>query len=175
VLIQELEEQVKMDLVSVHYQNAKVYGTMPPQPSTVETRHASSPSIQSNPNKKYKLFSQDQINEIVKIVNNDPQMQELGTKTSMNMDLAVCLQETGDIHSFKFQNGKIVETGHDANAEFLITANENIWRAVFNREIDPFVATTQKKMTLRGDFARISKWYAPCSRIFQLWTNVPVE
>ena len=59
-------------------------------------------------------------------------------------------------------------------AEFLITANESIWRAVFNREIDPFVATTQKKMNLRGDFARISKWYAPCSRIFQLWTQVPV-
>ena len=23
--------------------------------------------------------------------------------------------------------------------------------------------------------ARISKWYAPCSRIFQLWAEVPVE
>ena len=44
----------------------------------------------------------------------------------------------------------------------------NIWRAVFNREIDPFVATTQKKMNLRGDFAKISKWYSPCSRIFEL-------
>jgi putative sterol carrier protein len=102
-------------------------------------------------------------------------MQELGTKTAMNMDLAVCMQETGDIHSFKFENGRITKTGKDDKAEFLITANENIWRAVFNREIDPFVATTQKKMNLRGDFARISKWYAPCSRIFQLWTKVPVE
>ena len=93
----------------------------------------------------------------------------------MNMDLAVCLQETGDTYSFKFKNGRITETGTDAGAEFLITANESIWRSVFNREIDPFVATTQKKMNLRGDFARISKWYAPCSRIFQLWTQVPVE
>ncbi len=102
-------------------------------------------------------------------------MQELGAKTAMNMDLAVCLQETGDVYSFKFENGRIIKTGQDAQAEFLITANEAIWRAVFNREIDPFVATTQKKMNLRGDFARISKWYAPCSRIFQLWANVPVE
>ena len=68
-----------------------------------------------------------------------------------------------------------METGKDADAEFLITANEAIWRAVFNRQIDPFVATTQKKMSLRGDYARISKWYAPCSRIFQLWAQVPVE
>ena len=125
--------------------------------------------------KKYKLFSKEQIEEIVRIINSDTQMQELGQKTVMNMDLAVCLQETGAIYSFKFENGRIVKTSNDAQAEFLITANETIWRAVFNREIDPFVATTQKKMNLRGDFARISKWYAPCSRIFQLWTQVPVE
>jgi L-fuculose-phosphate aldolase len=166
VLIQELEEQIKMDMVSVHYQkmtNPTPTGGLVPQ--------ANNPASV----KKYKLFSKDQIEEIVRLVNSDPQMQELGSKTAMNMDLAVCLQETGDIYSFKFENGRIIKTGQDAQAEFLITANESIWRAVFNREIDPFVATTQKKMNLRGDFARISKWYAPCSRIFQLWTKVPVE
>ncbi len=158
VLIQELEEQVKMDLVSVHYKGTHTV-TQFQEPSA----------------KKYKLFSGDQIKEIVRLVNSDAQMQELGSKTAMNMDLAVCLQETGDVYSFKFHNGQITETGKDTNAEFLITANQDIWRAVFNREIDPFVATTQKKMNLRGDFARISKWYAPCSRIFQLWAQVPVE
>jgi len=145
-----------------------------PLSSRDQVRSVSS-SANLTPTKKYKLFSKDQIAEIVRLVNGDAQMQELGSKTAMNMDLAVCLQETGDIYSFKFENGRIVKTGQDAEAEFLITANESIWRAVFNREIDPFVATTQKKMNLRGDFARISKWYAPCSRIFQLWTQVPVE
>src|ERR1043165_9979495 len=66
-------------------------------------------------------------------------------------------------------------TKNEIGVIFFIMANAAIWRAVFNREIDPFVATTQKKMNLRGDFARISKWYAPCSRIFQLWSQVPVE
>jgi hypothetical protein len=164
VLIQELEEQVKMDFVSQHYlkSQSKVSDT----PSSTHTGGAV---------KKYKLFSKEQIEEIVRLVNGDAQMQELGHKTAMNMDLAVRMQETGDIYSFKFENGRIIQTGKDAQAEFLITANESIWRAVFNREIDPFVATTQKKMHLQGDFARISKWYAPCSRIFQLWTKVPVE
>ncbi len=161
VLIQELEEQVKMDLVDIHYR------------SNAST--ASVSKLTTNTSKKYKLFSKEQIDEIVKIVNQDAQMKELGNKTSMNLDLAVCLQETGDVYSFSFKNGQITATGKDANAEFLITANEEIWRAVFNRQIDPFVATTQKKMSLRGDFARISKWYAPCSRIFQLWAEVPVE
>ncbi|MBI4309414.1 MAG: class II aldolase/adducin family protein [Candidatus Omnitrophica bacterium] len=160
VLIQELEEQVKMDLVNVHYMQG------PTGPAPAAPRPSS---------RKYKLFSKEQIEEIVRLVNSDAQMQELGSKTAMNMDLAVCLQETGDTYSFKFRNGKITETGRDGNAEFLITANDAIWRAVFNRQIDPFVATTQKKMNLRGDFARISKWYAPCSRIFQLWAQVPVE
>ena len=102
-------------------------------------------------------------------------MKDLGEKTKMTMDLAVKLNETGRTYSFRFENGRITNVGHDDNAEFLITAPENVWRAVFNREIDPFVATTQKKMNLRGDFAKISKWYAPCSRVFELWHEVPVE
>ena len=108
-------------------------------------------------------------------MNADAQMAELGEKTRMTMDLAVQLNETGQVHSFSFQNGRIAGVGHDADAEFLISAPEGVWRAVFKRQIDPFVATTQKKMHLRGDFAKISKWYAPCSRIFELWQRVPVE
>ena len=176
VLIQELEEQLKMDFVAAHYQRVAEGGASPSRLPSNGALNVKAP--QGNPLtqvRKYKLFSSEQIEEIVRLVNGDAQMQELGKKTAMNMDLAVCLQETGEIYSFKFENGRITKTGHDAQAEFLITANESIWRAVFNREIDPFVATTQKKMSLRGDFARISKWYAPCSRIFQLWTEVPVE
>jgi len=187
VLIQELEEQVKMDLVAVHYlkKDLSFPNAFGPQAGHSQSFVGNQGEAMSGPPtkvfggdkemKKYKLFSPEQIQEIVRLVNSDLQMQELGKKTAMNMDLAVCLQETGDIYSFKFENGRITKTGQDAQAEFLITAHESIWRAVFNREIDPFVATTQKKMDLRGDFARISKWYAPCSRIFQLWTEVPVE
>lgn len=163
VFIQELEEQVKMDLVSQQYGGTRTEHTA----YTLPEHHEAS--------KKYKLFSKEQIDEIVKVVNKDVQMQELGTKTAMNMSLAVVLDETKQAHRFTFENGRIKETAQDTNAEFVINAPENIWRAVFKREIDPFVATTQKKMTLKGDFARISKWYAPCSRIFQLWTQVPVE
>jgi putative sterol carrier protein len=89
--------------------------------------------------------------------------------------LAIQLDETGETYKFSFANGKIEKVSNNSDAEFLITAPENVWRAVFNREIDPFVATTQKKMNLKGDFAKISKWYAPCNRIFELWGNVPIE
>lgn len=163
--IQALEEAVKTETI------AKVHS---PQ-STVHKASGPTTVDRGQPNKKYKLFSQDQINEIVKVVNEDAKLAEMGEKTNMTMDLAVKLNETGQTYSFVFQKGKIAKVGNDENVEFLITAPETVWRAVFNREIDPFVATTQKKMNLRGDFAKISKWYAPCSRVFELWQRVPVE
>ena len=164
LLIQAIEEAVKTDAISRLYSHQ----------SPVTSHQTAGDRRLGAGDKKYKLFSQEQIDDIVKLVNEDNQMKELGEKTKMTMDLAVKLNETGQTYSFRFENGRITDVGHDDNAEFLITAPENVWRAVFNREIDPFVATTQKKMNLRGDFAKISKWYAPCSRLFELWQYVPV-
>lgn len=162
VLIQALEEGIKTEAVARLFSS---HEALPVQ----KTKEGVSVS------KKYKLFSSEQIDEIVKIVNADNQMKELGEKTNMTMDLAVKMQETGQAYCFSFRKGNIDKIEASENAEFLITAPESVWRAVFNREIDPFVATTQKKMHLKGDFAKISKWYAPCSRVFELWRQVPVE
>ena len=185
LLIQALEEAVKTEAISrlcgshlrrsdvtseVGVPTSEQIGTSGQSPVTSHQKEDKKQSAV----KRYQLFSQEQINDIVKLVNDDVQMKELGEKTKMTMDLAVKLNETGQTYSFRFENGRITDVGHDDNAEFLITAPENVWRAVFNREIDPFVATTQKKMNLRGDFAKISKWYAPCSRLFELWQYVPV-
>ncbi len=167
LLIQALEEAVKIDVFSRLYEKNNPFVGAGSEPARTDLQRAES--------KKYKLFSQEQVDEIVRLVNSDPQLKELGEKTKMTMDLAVQLNETGTVHSFSFENGNIRRVGKDPNVEFLISAPENIWRSVFNREIDPFVATTQKKMNLRGDFAKISKWYAPCSRVFELWQKVPVE
>ncbi len=171
LLIQGLEEAAKIEALSRLYES-----TLSPSGKTVKPKRTSkTASGGKNSSKKYKLFSEEQIKEIVRLVNADEQLKELGQKTKMTMDLAVRLNETGNTYSFQFENGRIVKTGNDENVEFLISAPETVWRQVFNREIDPFVATTQKKMNLRGDFAKISKWYAPCSRLFQLWELVPVE
>ncbi|MCX5681455.1 MAG: SCP2 sterol-binding domain-containing protein, partial [Candidatus Omnitrophica bacterium] len=125
--------------------------------------------------KKYKLFSKEQIDEIVRLVNSDEQLKKLGENTNMTMQLAVKLDETAQSYCFEFEKGRIKNTRNGDNAEFVVSAPEKVWRAVFAREIDPFVATTQKKMILKGDFGKISKWYAPCSRLFELWSQVSVE
>ena len=172
LLVQCLEDALKTEAISLIYRLGS--GAPAKRPAAKKNEIGKSPAS-GKPAKKYKLFSKEQIDEIVKIVNRDDQLKELGEKTNMTMDLAVQLNETSEVYSFSFERGRITNVGKDQNAEFLITAPEKIWRAVFNREIDPFVATTQKKMNLRGDFAKISKWYAPCSRIFELWAQVPVE
>ncbi len=163
LLLQSLEEAIKMDAISRLYatsQGHKVTG---------------SPEKRATEEKKFKLFSREQIDRIVELVNADGQIKDLGAKTQMTMDLAVKIEETGQVYRFSFEQGKIAAVNEDDQAEFVITAKEAVWRSVFNREVDPFVATTQKKMDLKGDFAKISKWYAPCSRIFELWQMVPVE
>lgn len=162
-LIQNLEDAIKVDAISRLYQMGEI------------AKDKKKDARESENKRTYKLFSQEQMEDIVALVNNDEQMKNLGEKTQMTMDLAIQLEETGQVYSFQFVKGEIIKMGHDANAEFLITASEKVWRAVFNQEIDPFVATTQKKMILKGDFAKISKWYAPCSRVFELWQKVPVQ
>jgi L-fuculose-phosphate aldolase len=164
LLIQALEEAVKIETLSRLFKKEE---------SCVNAGGSAQSSSVNQ--KKYKLFSEEQISQIVSIVNEDAALKELGEKTNMTMDLAVQMNETGQVYSFQFERGHIKNVGKDPNVEFLITAPESVWRSVFNREIDPFVATTQKKMHLKGDFAKISKWYAPCSRVFELWQRVPVE
>ncbi|MCD4781373.1 MAG: class II aldolase/adducin family protein [Candidatus Omnitrophica bacterium] len=166
LLVQALEEAIKVEMVS------RLFSTN--NGSNVQTFVASDDERKST-SKKYKMFSAQQMQEIVRIVNADEQMKTLGAKTQMVMELAIKMDETGELYSFQFDHGMIKNVGQNADAEFLVSAPQSVWRAVFNREVDPFVATTQKKMQLRGDFARISKWYAPCNRVFELWTRVPIE
>ncbi|MDP2940348.1 MAG: class II aldolase/adducin family protein [Candidatus Omnitrophota bacterium] len=126
-------------------------------------------------NKKFKIFSREQIDYIVKLANEDKQLEELGKSTVLTTNLAVKMDETGQVYSFQFENGKIVKIGNAEQVEFLISGPKQVWQQIFNRELDPFVATTQKKLKLKGDFAKISQWYVPFSRLFELWQNVPVE
>lgn len=170
LLIQSLEEAVKVECYS------RLFRIGLGQEARLENEaRLSTQGGPGSSQKRYVMFSKEHIDEIVKAVNADESLRGLGEKTDMTMELAVRLNETGQVYSFQFERGRIVNVGHNSDAEFLISAPAKVWSAVFCRQIDPFVATTQKKMHLKGDFARISRWYAPCSRIFELWQQVPVE
>lgn len=164
-LIQMLEEAVKIAFIKDFYtqKTETRVAEVISEPVVVET-------------KKYKLFSPEQIEEIVNVVNHDAKFKQLASESALKTKLAVVLEEDGAAYCFDFADGKIKGFSNSTeNAEFVITGKMQYWKAIFNRELDPFVATTQKKLKLKGDFAKISRWYVPFNRLFDLWKTVPVE
>lgn len=124
----------------------------------------------------FKIFSKEQIGAIVDLVNADAAFKQLAIETALETKLAVVQDETQTAYCFHFSAGgiKFFTTSVD-EAEFVISGKSDYWRAIFNRQLDPFAATTQKKLKLKGDFAKISRWYVPFNRLFDLWTKVAVE
>ncbi|MDP3142596.1 MAG: SCP2 sterol-binding domain-containing protein [Candidatus Omnitrophota bacterium] len=120
---------------------------------------------------KLQLFSDEQIKNIVGLVNHDPQIEKLGKELKVTLSMAFKMDETGEAHCFNFKDGKIIAVAKGENAEFIISGPEKVWQQIFNRKIDPFVATSQNKLKLKGNFIKLSRWYAPFSRIFELWSQ----
>lgn len=126
--------------------------------------------------KRYPLFSQEHLEAIVALINGDAELTRRGRATALNTRLAIKLDDNGQVFQFNMEEGKIVQMLPQENqAEFLISGPSRHWRAVFNGEINPFTAQTQGKLKLRGDLGKLSKWYSPFARIFELWKEVPVE
>jgi L-fuculose-phosphate aldolase len=126
---------------------------------------------------RHPVFSKEHIERTVALVNQDEEAQRLGKSTHLTVNYAIKLLETDQIYNFHFQEGKIVEVTHDdEDANFLLTGRRQQWIAVFNGLVDPFAATTQKKLRLqKGHIGDLSKWYPPFYRIFKLWRHAPVQ
>jgi putative sterol carrier protein len=109
-------------------------------------------------------------------INRDGEAQRLGKESHLTVRYAIKLLDTGQLYNFHFQEGEIVKVTNDEDAEFVIAGRRQQWVAVFNGLLDPFAATTQKKLKLqKGSIGDLSKWYPPFYRIFALWKETPVE
>lgn len=159
------EEAAKMSYLALTLKN---------EPAAVRTRTENRPAGQS---KTYPVFSDDHINAMVDIINNDEEAQRLGKSTQLTVNYAIKLIEENKVCNMHFVDGKIVEvTDTEEGADFVNAGRRKQWVAVFNGLIDPFVATTQKKLRLqKGHIGDLSKWYPPFYRIFDLWKQTPVE
>lgn len=162
--IEYLEEAAKANLLIR-------FSSRPQQLSPAEEK--SSPKEKE---KRYKMFSPQHMNRIVELINCNEDISRLGRQLEMTTNLAVKLDETEEVYNFHFVDGRIKEVSRSQeSAEFVISGPEKYWRMIFNRQLDPFAATTQKKLKLVGDFGKISRWYVPCTKIFQIWKEVPIE
>lgn len=161
-LIQMLEEAVKVHAVAQLYSKEE---KISPRSAAAEEAVA-----------HYEMFSDEHINAIVDLVNKNEDFLKQAKAFALKTKLAVKMDETGKTFCFSFDDGKIVDVSHsEKDAEFVISGSGQNWRKIFNRELDPFVATTQKKLALKGDFGKISRWYAPFNKLFEIWKKVGVK
>jgi L-fuculose-phosphate aldolase len=124
----------------------------------------------------YPVFSKEHIEKIVTLVNQDEEARRLGKSTHLTVNYAIKLADTNQVYNFHFKEGEIVKVSNDEDADFIISGKRKQWIAVFNGLIDPFAATTQKKLRLqKGSIGDLSKWYPPFYRVFALWKYAPVE
>ena len=123
----------------------------------------------------YPMFSREHIQAIVDLVNKDEFIAQKGQELDLTLNLAIKLDGTDKEYKFNFEKGKIKRLDFDADAPFVISADSKVWEAVFQGEIDPFVATTQGRMKLEGQLGQLSRWYVPFSRLFELFKQVKIK
>ncbi|MDD4980242.1 MAG: class II aldolase/adducin family protein [Candidatus Omnitrophica bacterium] len=125
--------------------------------------------------KAYEMFSKEHIQAIVDLVNKDEFIANKGREMDLSLQLAIKLDGEGSVYKFNFEKGKIIRLDYDAEAPFIISAPKDAWEMIFLGKLDPFVATTQGKMKLRGDLGKLSRWYVPFSRLFELFKQVKIK
>jgi len=125
--------------------------------------------------RSYDMFSKEHIQAIVDLVNKDEFIAKKGQEQDLTLQLAIKLDGTDKAYKFIFEKGKINKLEFDDNAPFIILAPPQVWEAIFLGKLEPFAATTQGKMKLRGDLGKLSRWYVPFSRLFELFKQVRVK
>jgi L-fuculose-phosphate aldolase len=129
-----------------------------------------------SPARALPVFSIEHMHRIQKLVNEDEEAQRLGSKTNLTVNYAIKQLDDGRVFNIHFDKGKIADITNDEDADFINAGKREIWIHVFNGRLDPFAATSQKKLRLqKGHIGDLAKWYAPFYRIFALWKDAPVK
>lgn len=123
----------------------------------------------------YLMFSPEHIQAIVDLVNQDEFISKKGQELGLTLKLAIKLDAHNKVYKFNFEKGKITKLEFDGDAPFVISAPTDAWEMVFLGKLDPFVATMQGKMKLKGELGKLSKWYVPFSRLFELFKQVKIK
>ncbi|MBL7151986.1 MAG: class II aldolase/adducin family protein [Candidatus Omnitrophica bacterium] len=133
----------------------------------------------------YLMFSREHIQAIVDLVNKDELIVKKGAELDLTTQVVIKMDGHNNVYKFNFEKGKIVRLdfsaeggsacGGDEEAPFVISAPLEIWEAIFLGKLNPFVATTQGRMKLKGDFGKLSRWYVSFNRLFELFKQVRIK
>jgi L-fuculose-phosphate aldolase len=126
--------------------------------------------------KYYKLFSPDHIAALVEVINNDASAQSLGEEYDLTTTIGTRVTDSKEFFSFCYERGRITEVKYnEGDADFVFSATRGTWHKIFAGDLDPFVARTQGKIKLKGDFNRLSRWFPVFERTFNLWRALSLE
>jgi len=162
-LIEELEEAVKTVSVARLFKKDILDGLDKALKENLTSEEA------------YLMFSEEHIRKIVDLVNQDEFIAEKGKELDLTLQLVIKMDGHNRAYKFNFEKGRIAKLEFDEEAPFVISAPAEVWESVFLGKLDPFVATMQGKMKLKGDFGRLSRWYVPFSRLFVLFRQVKIK
>lgn len=123
----------------------------------------------------YAMFSKEHIQAIVDLVNQDEFIAKKGQELDLTLQLAIKLDASDKAYKFNFEKGKIIRLDFDAEAPFVISAPAEVWELIFLGKLDPFVAVTQGRMKLKGELGKLSRWYVPFSRLFEIFKQVKIK
>lgn len=124
----------------------------------------------------YALFSLAHMRALAECANRDREFRQFGKQTALSTTLTLHLEESDTFWTVCFTAGEITAVEAHADGDFLISGQEQWWRAVFANRIDPFLATQQGKLKLRrGELAQLSRWYKPFHKAFSLWQTIPLQ
>jgi L-fuculose-phosphate aldolase len=123
----------------------------------------------------YVMFSREHIQAIVDLVNQDEFIARKGQELDLTLQLAIRLDGHNNAYKFNFEKGKITRLDFNEDAPFVISAPVEVWELIFLGKLDPFVATMQGKMKLKGELGELSRWYVPFSRLFELFKQVKIK
>jgi putative sterol carrier protein len=165
-LVETLEEAVRVAAV------ARLFGKEEFDSLDVQLKQSLSNTYEeSGP---YTMFSREHIQRIVELVNRDEFIASKGEELGLTVELAIAMEGVGSVYKFSFENGRIVRLDLDGDAPFVISAPRQVWEQVFLGRLDPFVATTQGRMKLKGELGKLARWYVPFARLFELFRQVKI-
>ncbi|MBU2540502.1 MAG: class II aldolase/adducin family protein [Candidatus Omnitrophica bacterium] len=124
---------------------------------------------------RYDMFTREHIEAILDLVKNDEFILKKGKELDLTLGLAMKVEGEDEVYKFHFEQGKVKGLEFDDNTPFVISAPQEVWRLIFQGQLDPFVAITQGKMRLKGGLGRLSRWYEPLSRLFELFKAISLK
>ncbi|MEA3328774.1 MAG: class II aldolase/adducin family protein [Candidatus Omnitrophota bacterium] len=164
-LIEELEEAVKMAGLARLFAKSE----------SNKFEQELTGSLQKT-GKVYSMFSRKHILTIVDLINQDEDFLKKAKELNLTAQVVIKLDEEKDkAYKFNFQEGKIIKVDYNDEAPFVISGPADAWRLIFEGKLDPFVATTQGKLKLKGELGKLSRWYVPFTRMFSLFKSLKIS